>query len=116
MAPRSTVIHSHANEVRAARSEQNKGRATQKFRLRYLLLALVCGWALFHYWTVQRPAVEELTAKHQQLQKQMASLTEKQAELSKRVQQLNDPAYIAQYASERFNLILPGQIPFDFSH
>jgi len=117
MAPRTASVHSNvSNGSRQRRPSKDAKSVMASFRLRYILLAIVCGWVAFHYWTVQRPDLAALNAKHQQLQTQMASLTAKKVQLTQQVQQLNDPAYIAQYASQHYNLILPGQVSFDFSH
>jgi cell division protein FtsB len=82
-------------------------------KLRYLAVFAVCGWALYHYWHVQQPQLATLNAKQNTLTQQMAAMEKQRDELTKQAQQLQNKDYIARYASQHYNLILPGQVSFD---
>ncbi|WP_051663166.1 FtsB family cell division protein [Alicyclobacillus macrosporangiidus] len=88
-------------------------RSLRRFKLRYLMLATVCVWAAYHYWHVQRPQLTQLSAKQAQLEQQLAALQKQHDSLAQEAQQLQDDRYIARYASDHYNLVLPGQVPFD---
>ncbi|MCL6517376.1 septum formation initiator family protein [Alicyclobacillus sp.] len=88
-------------------------RSLPRFKLRYLLLAAVCTWAGYHYWHVQRPQLEQLSSKQAKLESQLAALQKQHDQLVQQAQQLQDDRYIARYASDHYNLVLPGQVPFD---
>lgn len=97
------------------------GRATapvrrRKIRLRYVALILVCGWALYYYWHVQYPQLRMLQQKQAQLQQTLDAANRQHAELVEQSKQLQNDQYIAKYASEHYNLILPGQVAFNVSH
>jgi cell division protein FtsB len=54
--------------------------------------------------------------KQAQLQQSLNAAAKQHAELVKQSNQLQDDSYIARYASEHYNLILPGQVAFDVKH
>jgi cell division protein FtsB len=87
-----------------------------RFKLRYLGVALVAGWAAYEFWHVQAPQLADLNQQHAQLQSQLSELERQQNTLNNQVHELQSDAYIAKYATSHYNLILPGQVPFDLGH
>ncbi|MCL6548715.1 MAG: hypothetical protein K6T30_07375 [Alicyclobacillus sp.] len=85
-------------------------------KLRYIALAVVCGWAFYYYDQVQRPQLAHLLSQQQRLEAELHSATVQQAELRQKVQEFQNDDFIARYASQRFNLILPGQVSFNIQH
>jgi cell division protein FtsB len=86
------------------------------FKLRYLGLAFVVLWAAYEFWHVQAPELAHLNQQNAQLQNQLSTLQHQQTTLNKQVQELQSDTYIAKYATNHYNLILPGQVPFDLGH
>ncbi len=84
-------------------------------RLRYLLLLASLAFAAYDYLHIQLPQLTQLSSQSRQLERQVAALKQQQAELQARIRQLQDDAFIARYASEHFNLVLPGQVAFTVS-
>lgn len=84
-------------------------------KLRYIVLIVLVGWAAFHYWFVQRPAMAALTQKESQLQTSVAKLEKQKQQLTNQKQLLSDPNYISRYAS-RWGYAKKGQVPFDVGH
>lgn len=85
-------------------------------KLRYVLTLGVLGWAGFYYWHTQYPELSRLQHQQQQLQSQVATMNQKHDELFRQVQEFQTNTYIARYASQHFNLVLPGQVPFNVQH
>ncbi len=83
-----------------------------RFRIRYLVLLLVLVWAGYDYLHVQLPQLRSLEAQEERLQVQLHTLDQQHANLSMQARQLQSDAYVAKYASERYNLVLPGQVAF----
>jgi cell division protein FtsB len=81
-------------------------------KLRYVILVVVAGWALYHYWYVQRPMLTSLTQKQSQLQASVSQLQKQKQQLTEQRQLLNDPNYLARYAS-RWGYTKKGEVPFD---
>jgi cell division protein FtsB len=106
------------NTNKASISSRSIVRSRRKpwLRLRYVLLVVVCGWAGIHYFTVQYPEWKALEVQNVQLNHQLSQLNQQQTELHQQVQQLNSKAYIEKYATEHFDLILPGQVSFNMAH
>lgn len=92
---------------------QSSAHRLRWMKLRYVAVIAVCGWALYHYWHTQQPQLAALMAKQNQLQSQLNAMEKSKVELTAQSQQLQDKDYIARYASEHDNLILPGQVAFD---
>ncbi|CAM3963108.1 FtsB family cell division protein [Alicyclobacillus pomorum] len=109
-----TLPVSHQSYPRGAKSPAPRRR--KWFRLRYIALLAVCGWATYYYWHVQYPQLKMLSMKQAQLQQSLNAAAKQHAELVKQSNQLQDDSYIARYASEHYNLILPGQVAFDVKH
>jgi cell division protein FtsB len=97
-------------------AKSSASRRPKWFKLRYIALLVVCGWATYYYWHVQYPQLKMLSAKQAQLQQSLDAATKQHAALVQQSTQLQDDSYIAQYASQHYNLILPGQIAFDVKH
>ncbi|QSO50599.1 septum formation initiator family protein [Alicyclobacillus curvatus] len=91
-------------------------RRNPTFRLRYVLLAAVFVWAGYHYFTKQLPEYHALKGQETALTKQLQTLQGQHQALQKQEVQLQDPAYIMQYAAQHYNLVVPGQVSFDISH
>ncbi|MCL6637357.1 MAG: septum formation initiator family protein [Alicyclobacillus sp.] len=88
----------------------------RRIKLRYVLLVAVLVWAGYYEWRVEQPQLTQLQVKQQSLQSQLADLQKQHTELTRQAQQLQDDAYIARYASEHYNLSLPGQVTFEVKH
>src|SRR5579875_3394926 len=100
----------------SSRKPDKSSRKSSIFKLRYVILALICGWALYEYRYVQAPQLTTLRTQHEQLQSQLSSLQQQQSALKSQIQELQSNAFIEKYATEHYNLILPGQVPFDLGH
>jgi cell division protein FtsB len=85
-------------------------------KLRYVAVLAVWIWAAYHYWHTQYPQLQALSAKQADLEKQLAEASKQHDELLKQSQQLQDDAYIARYAADHYNLVLPGQVAFNVKH
>jgi len=83
---------------------------------RYLAVLLVGGWALYYHFHLQSPQLQALQSKAASLQGQLAEAEKEHARLVKQAQEFQNDDFIARYASERYNLILPGQVAFDVKH
>jgi len=81
-----------------------------------LLVGAVLGWAVFYYWHTQYPQLSKLQNQENQLQQQVVTMQKQHDELVRQIQEFQNNAYVARYASEHFNLVLPGQVPFDVGH
>jgi cell division protein FtsB len=103
--------HSSKQNMSPARS-----RRVKWLKLRYIAVLLVWGWAGYYYWHTQYPQLHALSAKQAELEQKLQAASKQHAELLKQSQQLQDDAYIARYASEHYNLILPGQVAFNVKH
>lgn len=103
------------NPSTSATFKQRKQRFSG-IKLRYVVLLIVLAWAGYHYWSVQRPELLSLESQQSALKSQIATLQQKHTLLTHQVSELNSNRFIENYAANHFNLILPGQVPFDFSH
>jgi cell division protein FtsB len=103
--------HSSKPNAASARSRRFKW-----LKLRYIAVLVVWIWAAYYYWHTQYPQLQALSAKQAELEKQLAAASKQHADLLKQSQQLQDDAYIARYASDHFNLVLPGQVAFNVKH
>jgi cell division protein FtsB len=97
----------------ATRTTVSRASKRPWMRLRYIAVIVVCGWAFYHYLHVQQPQLAQLNAKQTQLQGQLSTLQKQRDQLTKESQQLQNNTFIARYASQHYNLILPGQVAFD---
>ncbi|QQE79417.1 septum formation initiator family protein [Alicyclobacillus sp. SO9] len=109
-----TRLHSPARKQNAPVAGQRK--PARRFKLRYIAVLALCGWAFYHYWTVQRVQLQQLQTKQHHLQSQLTELKQKHTQLQTQKKQLNSKSYIVRYASAHYHLILPGQVPFDLQH
>ncbi|QSO47942.1 FtsB family cell division protein [Alicyclobacillus mengziensis] len=91
-------------------------RRNSMFRLRYVLLAAVFVWAGYHYFARQLPQYNALKGQEAALTKQLQTLKGQHQELQKQQAQLQNPAYVMQYAAQHLNLVAPGQVSFDIKH
>ncbi len=84
-------------------------------KLRYVILLVLVGWAAYHYWFVERPALATLIQKQNQLQTSLAKLEKQNQQLTNQRELLNDPNYLSRYAS-RWGYAKKGEVPFDVGH
>lgn len=99
------------NRERAMGDQLKKGQMRRK-RIVYLIMGTFLIWAAYT-WYQQMGIID---AKHEELQTVKAELekTEKtKADLEYKVQRLNDPEYIANYARSNFYLSKKGEIIFE---
>lgn len=82
------------------------------FKLRYVAVAVVCGWAAFHYVTFQRPMLQNLEMQHAELASKLTQLKVVHQDLQKQVVELHSKQFIENYAASHMNLVMPGQVPF----
>jgi cell division protein FtsB len=91
-------------------------RRKTPLRLRYLVVFAVFGWAIYHYAFVQYPEWRSLMQTHATLTTQIETLQTEQHMLKNQIADLHSNTYIVGYAAKHFNLILPGQVPFNMAH
>ncbi|RIV21765.1 hypothetical protein D2Q93_10420 [Alicyclobacillaceae bacterium I2511] len=84
----------------------------RRFRMRYFVFVLVLAWAGYDYIHIQLPQLGLLQTQEGQLQVQLNTLNQQHVNLSMQSKQLQSDAYVAKYASEQYNLVLPGQVAF----
>jgi cell division protein FtsB len=87
-----------------------------KFRLRYVAVLIVVIWGAYQYFHVQRAEYQALKSREAALQAQLQAMQEKQKDLEQQAQELQSDDYIARYASQHFNLVMPGQVSFVVHH
>lgn len=97
-------------------AQQAASRRPKWLKLRYITVLCVCVWAVYFYWHTQYPQLQQLSAKQANLQQELSAANKQQTDLIQKSKQLQDDHYIARYASEHYNLILPGQVAFDMKH
>jgi len=106
-----------ANPVSTKTAKQTfRSKSLKVLKLRYLLVGGVLGWAAFYYWHTQYPQLSKLQDQQNHLELQVATMQKQHDELVRQIQEFQNDAYVARYASEHFNLVLPGQVPFDVQH
>ncbi|MBX6352656.1 MAG: septum formation initiator family protein [Thermoflavifilum sp.] len=81
-------------------------------KLRYLAPIAVCVWGTYYYLHTLHPQLVALQQQQQALSQQLQTLQAKNNELAQQARNLQDDAYVAKYAGEHFNLVMPGQVPF----
>jgi cell division protein FtsB len=81
-------------------------------KLRYLAPVVIGGWAAYYYLHTLHPQLLALQQQHQALTQQLTTLRRQHDQLAQEARNLQSDAYVAKYASEHFNLVLPGQVPF----
>lgn len=92
---------------------REKHRKRPYFRLRYVALALILGWALFQYLHVERPQLVQLHAQQQQLQSQYSHLKKQAQQLQEEKEQFTNKSFVEKYAENHFGLTMPNQVPFN---
>lgn len=113
-----------ASKFAALSTPQKTGTHTPKnlhsrrvsFRLRYVAVLAVVIWGAYQYFHVQRVEYQALRSKEEALQAQLQAMQEQQTDLEQQAQELQNDDYIARYASQHFNLVMPGQVSFVVHH
>lgn len=117
MAPR-RVVHSTNSSEQASYVRRGTPSITKRssFKLRYVIVLLVCGWAAYHYWSVQHAQLVRLQGQMSTLQTNLNQAKLRQTALTKQVAEFQNTSFIARYASQQFNLIEPKQVSFELTH
>jgi cell division protein FtsB len=73
-------------------------------------------WGAYQYFHVQRAEYQALENREAELRAQLQAMQQKQKDLEEQAQELQSDSYIARYASQNFNLVMPGQVSFVVHH
>jgi len=84
----------------------------RRFKARKWLLVGTTAWAAYVFLFVQSPSLERLDGEQQQLNEDIRHLQQANQELEKRIQQLQDPEYIAEIARKKYMMVKPGETLF----
>ncbi|PWK07868.1 FtsB family cell division protein [Tumebacillus permanentifrigoris] len=87
------------------------GKATSKRRWkpRRILMFGIMAWAAYVFFFVQSPDLKRLEQQQATLNQDMTQVQQSNVDLQKRIEQLQDPDYIAQLARSQFMMVKDGE-------
>lgn len=89
-----------------------EGGTRRRLKVRNLLLGGFALWAAYTFLFVQTPNIERLEAEQQRLGADIQQTQQINDDLEKKIQQLQDPNYIAEVARKKYMMVKPGETLF----
>jgi cell division protein DivIC len=93
----------------AAAPAARKAAPTRRWKPRRILLFGIMAWAAYVFFFVQAPDLKRLEQQQATLNQDMTQVQQSNADLQKRIEQLQDPEYIAQLARSQFMMVKDGE-------
>ena len=112
---RSNVLPLNKDQDTAVQQDQTqvqKAGGKRRFKVRNLLLAGFALWAVYVFVFVQSPNIQRLEEEKQSLSAEIQQTDRINQDLQKKIQQLQDPNYIAEVARKKYMMIKPGETLF----
>jgi cell division protein DivIC len=97
--------------VQQAQPGKQAGRK-RRFKVRNLVLTGFALWAAYVFLFVQSPNIERLEEEQQRLGAEIQQTQQINSDLEKKIEQLQDPNYIAEVARKKYMMIKPGETLF----
>lgn len=89
-----------------------KSGGTRRFKVRNLILAGAALWAAYVFLFVQTPNIQRLDEEQQRLGAEIQQTEQINQDLENKIEQLQDPNYIAEVARKKYMMIKPGETLF----
>ncbi|MFD2170684.1 FtsB family cell division protein [Tumebacillus lipolyticus] len=87
-------------------------KAKKRLNFRNLFLLAFMTWAAYVFFFVQSPDIDRLNQDQAQLNSEIKLMQETNQELQKKIEQLNDPDYIAEIARKKYLMVKEGETLF----
>jgi len=105
-------LNKEQDQVVQQQPKVQKAGAKRRFKFRNLLLVGFAVWAAYTFLFVQSPNIQRLEDEQQRLNAEISQTEAVNQDLEKKVQQLQDPDYIAEVARKKYMMIKPGETLF----
>ncbi|ARU60997.1 hypothetical protein CBW65_07780 [Tumebacillus avium] len=103
------------NKVLPMQQEPEKKKKTsprRKWNIRNLFLFAFLAWAGYVFFFVQAPDIDRLQQDQQQLGTEIQQMKVTNQDLKAKIEQLNDPDYIAELARKKYLMVKDGETLF----
>jgi cell division protein DivIC len=84
----------------------------RRFKGRRLLLIGFTAWACYVFFFVQAPDLKRLNESQQNLTRELQQVEETNRQLQAKIEQLQDPEYIAEIARKKYMMVKDGETLF----
>jgi cell division protein DivIC len=96
----------------ASRTGTAPKRSRKKWNVRNLFLLAFLTWAGYVFFFEQAPDIERLKQEQKRLSTEISQMQETNKELQRKIEQLNDPEYIAELARKKYLMVKEGETLF----
>ncbi|TCP52725.1 cell division protein DivIC [Tumebacillus sp. BK434] len=94
------------------RKKKPSPRSKRKWNIRNLFLFAFLTWAGYVFFFVQAPDIDRLKQEQQKLGTEIQQMKVTNQDLKAKIEQLNDPDYIAELARKKYLMVKDGETLF----